>query len=108
MARPALFESRVHADMHLIVPSPPRRLRAPADPGLQVDHSVALQQRFQRVELAFVDRAFRQHDHIDATDLLSGGDQHPVDEIQVEPFLRDELEEAERVICQPLDEPSTA
>ena len=70
---------------------------------MQVAHSVAAQQRFQRVELAFLDGALRQQDDIDAADLVPGRKEHPVDEIQVEPLLRCELEEAERLLRQPLD-----
>ena len=64
---------------------------------------MAVQERFQRVELAFIDGALRQQDDIDAMDLFSRRDQHPVDEIQVELLLRCELEEAERLLRQPLD-----
>jgi hypothetical protein len=53
---------------------------------------MALQQRFEVLDLPLVDRAFRQHDHIDATGLLTGGDHHPVQEIQIKAFGRDELE----------------
>ena len=72
-------------------------------PGLQVAHPVAAQQRFQRVELAFLNGALRQQDDIDGPDLVPGGKEHPVDEIQVERFLGCELEEAERLLREPLD-----
>ena len=61
------------------------------------------QQRFQRVELAFLDRALRQQDDIDGPDLVPGRKEQPVDEIQVERLFRCELEEAERLLRQPLD-----
>ena len=64
---------------------------------------MAAQQRFQRVELALVDGALRQQHDVNAANLFSRRDEHPVDEIQVEPLLRCELEEAERLLCQPLD-----
>jgi hypothetical protein len=67
--------------MHLIAPELARSPRALADPSLEVDHSVTVQQRLQRVELAFLDGALRQQDDVDAADLVSGREEHPVDEI---------------------------
>jgi hypothetical protein len=64
-----------------------------AHPGHQVDHPVAVQKRFEVVDLALVDGAFGQQDDIDATGLLAGGDKHAIQQVQVKPFGRRELEE---------------
>ena len=82
-ARPALLESRVDADVQPVAREPPRLSRAPADPGVELGHAMAVQQRFEVVDLALVDRALGQHDDIDATGLLTGGDQHPIQEVQI-------------------------
>ena len=63
---------------------------------------MAVQQRFEVVDLALGDGALGQQDDIDAARLLAGGDQHPIQQVQVEPFGRGELEESVRVLGQPL------
>ena len=60
---------------------------------------MAAQKRLEVVDLAFVDRALGEHDHVDA--LLASGDQDPVQEVQIEAFGGRKLEKPERVLAQP-------
>jgi len=76
-----------------------------ADPGDQGCRSVPGQERFQAVDLTVLHRALRQDDDIDGTAVVSGCGKCPVHEIQVEPFGRGELEEAERIAGKPLQWP---
>jgi hypothetical protein len=62
-----------------------------------------VQHPFQPLEFVLLDGAFRQQDDIDTSDLFSGREEHPVDEVKVESLLRCEFEEAERLLGKPLD-----
>jgi hypothetical protein len=47
--------------------------------------------------LALVDGTLRHHDHVEAVDLVAGGDDHAVEEIQIELLRRRELEQAKEL-----------
>jgi hypothetical protein len=59
---------------------------------------VRLQECLQRRKLILRNRALRQAHHVDAVDLVAGGDQHPVHQIQVESLGRVEVEESIRLV----------
>jgi transposase len=44
--------------------------------------------------------AFGEHDHVDSVDLVSGGDESPIDQIQIQAFGGGELEEPEGFLGQ--------
>ena len=94
-----------HADVHPVARELPRLCRALPDPGDQPGHSVTGQERLQVIDLAVLDRAFWQDDDIDGVGLVPGRGEHPVHQVQVEPFGGRELEEAEGVVGQPLQRP---
>ena len=94
-----------HADMHPVARELPGLLRGLADPGDQSGHAVPAQDCLQVIDLVAVYRAFRQDDDIDGLGLVHDGDEHPVHEVQVEPFGRRELEEAEGVAGQLVQRP---
>src|SRR5215470_16980658 len=94
-----------HADVHPVTGEPARLCGALADPGDQGGHFVPGQECFQAVDLTVLHRALRQDNDIDGTAVVSGCGKRPVHEIQVEPFGRSELEEAERITSKPLQRP---
>src|SRR5215469_5055213 len=67
-----------------------------AYPGGERGYTVRLQQCLQRRKLILRYRAFRQAHHVNAVDLVAGGDQHPVYQIQVESLGGVEVEESIR------------
>ena len=69
-----------------------------AYPGDERRYPVRLQECLQRRELIVCDRAFRQAHHVDAVDLVAGGDQHSVHEIRVESPGGVEVEESVRFV----------
>jgi hypothetical protein len=77
-----------------------------ANPSLQVDHPVGVQQRLEAVDFARVDPALGQQHDIDATGLLAGGDQHAIQQVKIKPLGRRELEEPVRVLRQPFHGPA--
>jgi hypothetical protein len=76
----------------------PRSCRTLADPGDQGNHPVLVQERLESVDLAVVHGALREDDGVDVADLVAGRDEHSIHEVQVEPFGRCELEEAEGLL----------
>src|SRR5215469_17233581 len=87
-----------HADVHPVARELPWLLRMPADPGDESGHSVPAQECLQAIDLVDIYCALWQDDGIDGVDLVEGGGEHPVHEVEIEPFGRREFEEAERLV----------
>src|SRR5215831_17088282 len=90
----ALLEPRVDSGMQVISWQPARLGRPPANSSMEKDDAVVVQQLLQRLYFLLVDGALGERHHIDSVDLLARGNQHPVQQIQIQPFGRSELEEA--------------
>ena len=99
--QPTFLESGVEAHVQPVAGELTRLPGGLAHPGHQLDHPVAVQQRFEGVDLVLRDGALGQHDDIDTARLLAGGDQHTIQQVQIEPFGRGELEESIRVLGRP-------
>jgi hypothetical protein len=78
-----------------------------ADAGQKRDDPMSVQDHFEAVELSLIDSALGQHHDVDTARLSTGGDEHPIQQVKVEPLGRRELEEPVRVLAQPLHGPST-
>src|SRR6185437_16458095 len=92
----ALLQLRRQAPVHPVVGKLIEPRSPSAYPGGERGYTVRLQQCFQRRKLILRNRALRQAHHIDAVDLVPGGDQHPVHQIQVESLGGVEVEESIR------------
>jgi hypothetical protein len=101
--RRAFLEPRVHTAVKPVPGRCSRKVGAPANTREQCDNPVPVEQSLELVDLALVDGQLGEGDDIDAADLLAGGDEHPVQEVEVETLRRRELEERERVLARPLD-----
>src|SRR5262249_31670702 len=77
-------------------------LRMLPDPDDETGYPVTAQQRLEIVELALVDRALREDDGADAVDFVQGCDERPIDEVEIELFGWNELEEAKGFIGPPV------
>src|ERR1700722_2094223 len=94
----ALLQLRRQAPVHPVVWKLIEPRSPAAYPGGQRGYSVRLQERLQRRNLILRDRALRQAHHVDAVDLVAGGDEHPVHQIQVESLGGVEVEESIRFV----------
>src|SRR5215471_16100814 len=94
----ALLQLRRQAPVHPVVGKLTERRSHSAYPGGKRGDTVRLQQCLQRRKLILRDRALRQAHHVDAVDLVAGGDQHPVHQIQVESLGGVEFEESVRFV----------
>jgi len=61
---------------------------------------VAVQHGLQFIDLAFVDRTFRQHHDIDAVDLFPGRDDQSAHKVQIQLLWRGKLKETEKLVAR--------
>ena len=97
---PAPTES--HADRHPVARLPVDVGRL-ADAGDEQPDAVTGEHRFDVVDRIHRHGALGQHHHVDDVDLVERGAQHAVEQLEVEPVVRRELEEAERLTTLALD-----
>src|SRR5262249_16872960 len=88
-----------YTDVHPVTRELPSLLRTLTDPGDETRHPVIGEKALEPVDLAVVHGALRQNDDIDGVDLVPGGDERSIHEVQIEPFGGYELEEAERFLA---------
>src|SRR5262249_44418379 len=72
----------------------------PRTPVMRPKHSVQAEQCLKIIDLPLVDSALRQTHDVDAADLVSCRDEHPIHMIQVEPLGRSKLEGTGRLLGQ--------
>ena len=94
--------TELHADRHPVARLPVDVCRL-ADAGDEQSDAVTGEHRFDVVDRIDRHGALGQHDHVDDVDLLERGAQHAVEQLEVEPVVRRELEEAERLTTLALD-----
>ena len=84
--------------MHPVRWLAPGLLGLSADAGDQAGDPVASEQRLEVRDVGVRDSALGKHDGVDVGDLVQGGDQCPLDQIEVEPLGWRELEETKRLL----------
>src|SRR5262249_58911592 len=77
-------------------------LRVLTDPGDESGYPVAAEQRLEIVELGVVDCTLREDHGADAVDFVQGCDDRPIDEVEIELFGWNELEEAKGFLGPPV------
>ncbi len=63
---------------------------------------MAVQERFEALDVILVDGALRENHDVDTARLLAGGDEHAIQEVQVDAFIGRELEKVVGLLRQSL------
>jgi len=64
---------------------------------------MTLQEVLKRVDVLPVNSTFGQQHHIDAVNFFASGNEHAVQEVQIQTFRGRELEETERLVGRPFN-----
>src|SRR5262249_8128538 len=94
---PALLEPRADAAVYPVLRQAALLRRGSANADVDKTHTVVVQKRLELRDIALVDGALRQHDHVDAVDLIASREDYSVEEIQIELLRRSELEQAKEL-----------